>query len=62
MTDYIFAFNGRMLAMLGLVLLLLLALSFGLGVLYAEHRSPAGDGITPAVDHGRRLYAAHRHE
>lgn len=41
MTDYIFAFNGRMLAMLGVVLMLLLVLSFGLGVLYAEYRSPA---------------------
>jgi fumarate reductase subunit D len=41
MTDYIFAFNGRMLAMLGVVLVLLLALSFGLGVIYAEYRGAA---------------------
>lgn len=41
MTDYVFAFNGRMLAMLGVVLVLLLAASFGLGMLYADYRSAA---------------------
>jgi len=44
MTDHVFAFNGRMLAILCVVLLLLLATSFGLGMLYADYRSA---GLAP---------------
>ncbi|MES2317733.1 MAG: hypothetical protein V4631_09590 [Pseudomonadota bacterium] len=43
MNDYVFAFNGRMLAMLCVVLVLLMALSFVLGVMYAD-----GRGVTVA--------------
>lgn len=43
--DYVFAFNGRMLAMLGVLLVLLLALCFGLGILYGEYRSGASAAV-----------------
>ena len=33
-----FAFNGRMMAILGAVLVLLMAVCFGLGMLYADYR------------------------
>lgn len=35
--DYVFAFNGRMLAILAVVLVLLLGASFGLGMVYAGY-------------------------
>jgi hypothetical protein len=34
--EYVFSFNGRMMLMLGVVLALLMALSFGLGMLYGQ--------------------------
>jgi hypothetical protein len=41
--DHVFAFNGRMLVILALVLLVLMAVSFGLGMVYA------GYAATPAA-------------
>lgn len=45
--DYVFAFNARMLAILGIVLVLLLGASFGLGMLYAAY---SGKADAPAIE------------
>ncbi|SHH09983.1 hypothetical protein [Massilia sp. CF038] len=37
--DYTFSFNGRMLLMLGVVLALLMGLSFGLGMVVEQSRA-----------------------
>ncbi|MFL6658721.1 MAG: hypothetical protein ACJ8GW_11650 [Massilia sp.] len=36
--DHVFAFNGRMVVMLGVLLLLLMGLCFGLGMMYSDMR------------------------
>ena len=48
--EYAFSFNARMLLMLGVVLALLMALSFGLGMLYGDsHGASPQAGKTAAA-------------
>ena len=50
--EYAFSFNARMLLMLGVVLALLMALSFGLGMLYGDSHGAslqAGKTAAPLV-------------
>jgi hypothetical protein len=48
--DHVFAFNGRMVVMLGVLLLLLMGLCFGLGMLYGDmRRAPVLDKTVHAA-------------
>jgi hypothetical protein len=55
--EYAFSFNGRMMLMLGVVLVLLMALSFGLGMLYGQSTvaSVQAMQVTPIVPAKKEL-------
>ena len=52
--EYAFSFNGRMLVMLGVVLVLLMALCFGLGMLYGETGRASARAAQVAVPQAAR--------
>jgi len=47
--EYAYSFNGRMMLLLGVVLVLLMALCFGLGMLYGQSRGASVQASQVAV-------------